>query len=140
MGAGFSEGMKTARAARILFGVALLASAALLLHYRLDIGFVADDWAFLRDRSLGGLDSLLIPENENIVILQAAVYRIFYILFGIQSSASLQIASLVFFLLSVVAFYAWIRERVGEWAAAIASIPMPRWSSPPDGPACGRRR
>ena len=70
MGAGFSEGMKTARAARILFGVALLASAALLLHYRLDIGFVADDWAFLRDRSLGGLDSLLIPENENIVILQ----------------------------------------------------------------------
>lgn len=124
MGAGFSEGMKTARAARILFGVALLASAALLLHYRLDIGFVADDWAFLRDRSLGGLDSLLIPENENIVILQAAVYRIFYILFGIQSSASLQIASLVFFLLSVVAFYAWIRERVGEWAAAIASIPI----------------
>ncbi len=63
------------QAARIVFGVALAASAVLMLHYRLQVGFIFDDLLFLRDRSFGGVDSLLEPHNGNIVVLQAAFYR-----------------------------------------------------------------
>ena len=69
----------TDRAARVVFAGALLASAILLLYYRLKVGFLADDLVFLRERAIGGIDTLLEPHNENIVVLQVVIYRAFWL-------------------------------------------------------------
>jgi hypothetical protein len=110
--------------ARLVLAVAVLLSAALLLHYRLQVGFIFDDLLFLKERGIGGFDSLLEPHNGNVVALQAAFYRVFFWLFGIGSAVPLQIATLPVFLFSVVAFFGWARRRIGEWAAVILAIPL----------------
>lgn len=119
-----SDRSLTEWAPRIVFAFALLASAALLFHYRLKIGFVADDLVFLRDRGIGGIDSMLAPHGENIVVLQAMLYRATYVVFGIGSAVPLQTISLISFLLSVIVFFVWVRARVGDWAALAAAVPI----------------
>lgn len=104
--------------------MALVAAAGLLLHYKLQIGLVGDDYVFLGNRGVGGPSTLLAPHSENIVVLQAALYRVMFIIFGFNSAAPFQVLSLVTYLLSIVAFFALIRTRVGDAAAALASIPL----------------
>lgn len=112
------------RVAQVLFAVAVLASTGLLLHYKLSLGLVADDLVFLHERGIGGLSTLLEPHGENIVVLQAALYRFIYIVFGFGSAVPFQLISLATYVLSVVALFFWVRERVGDPVAALVTIPV----------------
>lgn len=118
------EPVRADPAARIVLGVALAAAAVLLFYCRHRLGFLADDLIFLNERSLGGIGDLLDPHNEHIVILQAALYRLSWTLFGPTNAIPVHVVGELAFLLGVVAYFVWVRERVGEMAAAISSIPI----------------
>ncbi|MGB0121673.1 MAG: hypothetical protein WBP55_12055 [Solirubrobacterales bacterium] len=102
-----------------LLGLLMVASAALLIHYRSGLNFMLDDWAFVVYREDGGIGDFLDPHNEHISILPVAIYKLFLSVFGMGSAMPLQVFSVLIFLLSVFALYLYLRPLVGEPAAVI---------------------
>lgn len=121
MGAG-SSGISDALRKRpflFLFGALIAASAVLMLHYRSQLNFMLDDWAFVIYRAEGTPADFLNPHNEHIVVLPVAIYKVFLEVFGMTSVMPLQIFSVGVFLVSVVVLFAYMRPLVGEAAAVI---------------------
>ncbi|HNG57899.1 MAG TPA: hypothetical protein PLX70_10695, partial [Solirubrobacterales bacterium] len=72
-----SSGMPEERPDRIwiwLLGLAMLASGVLLMVMRSQIGFFLDDWDLVIYR--GNPTDWLLPHNEHIVVLPAAIYKL----------------------------------------------------------------
>ncbi|MFA9401144.1 MAG: hypothetical protein ACERKT_08565, partial [Acidobacteriota bacterium] len=103
----------------VLLGALMLASAALLIHYRSDLNFMLDDWAFVIYREDGGLGDFLDPHNEHISILPVAIFKLFLSVFGMGSAMPLQILSVAAFLLSVFVLFVYLKSLVAEPAALI---------------------
>ena len=58
----------------IVIGILLCASTVLLLTLRSDLGFFLDDWALVIYRDSPG--DWLLPHNEHIIVLPAAIYKL----------------------------------------------------------------
>ncbi|HTU15524.1 MAG TPA: hypothetical protein VMF31_10025 [Solirubrobacterales bacterium] len=113
---------RTAIAARIplvLLAVAVAGSAAFILGLTSKITFVTDEWDLLLLRSGWGAGQLLDPFHEHIVLAPAFIYKVFQTLFGMDSARPYQLAATGTFLLTAVLFFAYVRRRVGDWAALI---------------------
>lgn len=102
-----------------LLGGLMVASAALLIHYRSGLNFMLDDWAFVVYREDGDIGDFLDPHNEHISILPVAIYKLFLSVFGMGSAMPLQVFSVLIFLVSVFTLYLYMRPLVGEPAAVI---------------------
>lgn len=104
-------------------GIALIASAALLITLSWDYTFFQDIWAMLLERPEAvTADSLLVPHNEHLVVFQVALTKLLIEVFG-STSAHPEMLMMVFtLLLAAVLFFAYVRRRVGPWPALLATI------------------
>jgi hypothetical protein len=96
---------------RRLLVILFCLSAALLLFLRANIGFFLDDWylVLLRD----GPADWLLPHNEHIIVLPAAIYELSLSVFGMDAFP-LHLVALTLFLVSVFLLFLWLRPLVGE--------------------------
>lgn len=92
----------------------MLASACLQMHYRAKFGWYDDEWDFVLYRSGSGLDHVLEPHNEHIVVLMVVIYKLFFTLFGFGNVLPIQLFSVAMYLLSVVMLFLWMRSLVGD--------------------------
>lgn len=96
----------------LLLLVALfVVSGLLLLYLRARVGFFLDDWylVLLRD----GPADWMLPHNQHIIILPAAIYELSLSVFG-MNPLPLHLVALTLFLISVVLLFHWMRPLVGE--------------------------
>lgn len=92
--------------------VALFFLAAVLLFYlRARTGFFLDDWYLVLFRD--GPADWMLPHNQHIIILPAAIYELSLSLFGIDP-LPLHLVALVLFLISVALLFQWLKPLVGE--------------------------
>ena len=97
--------------------VALFCLSALLLAYlRAKVGFFLDDWYLIIFRD--GPSDWLLPHNEHIIILPAALYELSLTLFG-MNPLPLHLVALVLFLISVALLFQWLKPLVGEPASVL---------------------
>ena len=99
-----------------LFGLLICLSAALLMTLRANLGLYLDDWNLVILRY--GPTDWMLPHNQNIIILPAAVYQLSLSLFG-MTSLPLHLISLPLFLASVVLLFFWMRPLVGDPASVL---------------------
>ncbi len=105
-----------------VLGVAVVASAILILQLDSQLTFLADDWELLVARD--GLSGATVfePFHENIVVGPALVYKLLQALFGISSAMPFYVVSISLFLASAVFLFAYLRSRVGDWLALLAAV------------------
>jgi hypothetical protein len=115
----------------LLLGVALVASAALLLALGSGLTFFQDTWAFLMHRRELDVEAFLAPHNEHIVLIPVAIQKLLLALFGMTSAASERVVLTALLLATAVLFFVWVRRRLGPWPALIATVPLlflgPAW-------------
>lgn len=115
----------------LLLGVALVASAALLLALGSGLTFFQDTWAFLMHRREFDVEAFLAPHNEHIVLVPVAIQKLLLALFGMTSATSERVVLTALLLVTAVLFFVWTRRRLGPWAALIATVPLlflgPAW-------------
>lgn len=99
---------------------AFLISATLLLFLRSQLGFFLDDWALVFHRE-GSPTDWLLPHNEHIIVLPAAIYKFSLAVFG-MNAFPLHLVAVVLFLLSVLLLFLWLRPLVGDPASVLGCI------------------
>lgn len=104
-----------------LLGGLFLLSAVLLLAFRANIGFFLDDWylVLLRD----GASDWMLPHNQHIIILPAAIYELSLSLFGMHA-LPLHLLALTLFLTSILLLFFWMRPLIGDPASVIGCAIM----------------
>jgi hypothetical protein len=105
----------------ICLAVAVAASVAILLALQSHLTFYADEWDFLLRRRGSGAEDFLNPHGDHISLALVAVYKLLVSIFGMGSPAAFQITGTLFFLLSVVLLFVYLRRRVGVWPAVLGS-------------------
>jgi hypothetical protein len=100
-------------------GAALACSGAVLLILQSHLTFAGDDWRFLLQRRGFNVDVFLDVHNDHIVLAPVAIYKALLAVFGMSSALPFQIVSTLVFLLSAVVLFAYLRERIGDWAALL---------------------
>ena len=119
MGSNWPDRIK-GRIPEILLGLAVVISGWMILSYTSNLTFTADEWQILFFRQ-HGLDSVIQPYYEHILILPTLLYRATTNLFGMDSDRPNQIIATLTFLLTAVLFFVYFRRRAGAWAALIAT-------------------
>jgi hypothetical protein len=118
-------------AALVLLGLALLASAVLLLSFSSGLAPFQDTWEFLMHRRALGVDALMRPHNEHIVVLPVAIYQLLLRLFGMGSSTPEYAVLTAFLLTAAVLVFVYVRRRLGPWPALMAAVVLlflgPAW-------------
>lgn len=101
--------------------VLMVLSAALLLAFRSDFGFFLDDWSLV----IGKEDPTdwLLPHNEHIVLLPAAIFKLSLALFG-MTPMPIHGLAVGLFLTGVGLLFYWLRPLVGEAAAVLFCAPV----------------
>ena len=80
-----------------VLGVAVIASATLILGLNSQLTFIADDWELLVARNGLSLSTVFEPFHENIVIGPALVYKVLQGSFGMSSAMPFYVASISLF-------------------------------------------
>jgi hypothetical protein len=104
-----------------LLGVALIASAALLLALGAKLTFFQDSWAFLLERQGSSASDFLEPHNEHISVLAVAVQKLLLALFGMESDFAERVVLTAMLAATAVLLFVYVRRRVGPWLALIAA-------------------
>jgi hypothetical protein len=112
------------RAATPLLLVAMLASGVLIVVLASKISFLLDDWTYILYRRDFSLDAFMNPANEHLVIGPVAVFKLLLPTFGMDSTLPYRLLTTALFLLGAWFLFVWIRRRLGEWPALIATIPI----------------
>ena len=100
-----------------LLALLTVLSAALLLTLRANIGFFLDDWGLVVYREDSPTDWLL-PHNEHIVVIPAALFKLSLAVFG-MTAFPIHLLGVAAFLLSVWLLFFWLRPLVGEAASVL---------------------
>lgn len=100
-----------------LLGLLIILSTALLLVLRSKMGFFLDDWDLVSGRE-GSPTDWLLPHNEHIVVLPAAIYKLSLAVFG-MTPMPLHVIAVLLFETSVVLLFLWMRPLVGEPSSVI---------------------
>jgi hypothetical protein len=112
------------RAATPLLFVAMLASGVLIVVLASQISFLLDDWTYILYRRDFSLASFMDPANEHLVIGPVAAFKLLLPTFGMDSTMPYRLLTTALFLLGAWFLFVWIRRRLGEWPALIATIPI----------------
>lgn len=110
------------RAPIVLLVVAVAASAALLFSFVSNLIFVGDSWEFLAGRPDWSVSTFLEPFNEHAVLVTALIFKVLLTLFGMDSALPFYAVSISLFLLCAVLMFAFMRRRVGDWAALAGAV------------------
>jgi hypothetical protein len=102
----------------------MLASGALIVTLGSRLTFFLDDWVFILYRRSFNADALFGPDNEHLVAGPVAVWQLLLNTFGLSSTVPYRLVSTAMFLLGAWFLFVWIRRRLGEWPALIATIPI----------------
>jgi uncharacterized membrane protein len=114
----------TARNARILLGLAMAASGALLLVWQSHLTFLIDDWELLLSRRGFNAHALFDPHANHLIVGQALLYKAIQATIGMGSIVPYAAAAIVCFLASVLLLYVYLSSRVGDWVALAAVLPI----------------
>jgi hypothetical protein len=129
-GAGRTDWAKQ-NAPLVLLGLALIAAAVELLSLAAGIAPFQDTWEFLMNRRQFGVDALMQPHNEHIVVFPVAIYQLILRLFGMGSSTPEYVVLTAFLLATAVLVFAYVRRRLGPWPALMAAVVLlflgPAW-------------
>jgi hypothetical protein len=106
----------------VLFAIAALGSATLLLALGWELTFLLDEWTFLIHRREFELDSLFAAHNEHIVVLPVAIYKSLLAVFGMESALPFRVVSTAMFILATALLFVWLRRRVGGWLALAGAV------------------
>ncbi len=106
----------------VVIGLALVASAALLLSFASGLTFFQDTWDFLINRRGFAATAFLEPHNEHIVVIPVAIEQLLLRLFGMTSAMPEFVVSTVFLLITAALVFAYVRRRVGPWPALMAAV------------------
>jgi hypothetical protein len=96
----------------------------LLLILQTRFGFVWDEWDFLVYRRGASAATFLDPHNDHIALAPVMIYKVLLAAFGMDSALPFQAVSTFLFLLSAVLLFAYMRRRVGDWAALFGTSLM----------------
>jgi hypothetical protein len=99
--------------------VLILLSSSMLFYYRSHLGFMADDWTFMFDRTNDGYRDFVTPYANHCVILLVSLYWLFFSIFGLDSAMPLHVFSVAMYMTSVILLYAYIRSSVGAAMALV---------------------
>lgn len=102
----------------------MLASGVLLVVLGARLTFLLDDWTYVLERRAFDADSFLRPDNEHLVAGPVAIWKLLIAGFGIDSTLSFRLVSTAIFLLGAWFLFVWIRRRLGEWPALLATLPI----------------
>jgi hypothetical protein len=105
-----------------LLGLALLASAVLLLVLGSGLTFFQDTWAFLMHRQGFSTDAFLEPHNEHIVLIPVAIEKLLIEFFGMTSALPERIVLTAMLLGTAALLFVYVRRRVGDWPALMAAV------------------
>ena len=111
-----------AKAPIILLGVAVVASAALLLTITAGNTFFQDSWAFFFEREGNSPGDFLRPHNEHIVVIPVAIQKLLLALFGLSSELPEQLVLTAALMATGILVFVYVRRRVGDWPALIAAV------------------
>jgi hypothetical protein len=100
-----------------LLALLTVLSAALLLTLRANIGFFLDDWGLVIYRE-GSPTDWLLPHNEHIVVIPAALFKLSLTVFG-MTAFPLHLLGVAAFLISVWLLFFWLRPLIGEAASVL---------------------
>ena len=104
----------------VLVGL-MAVSAALLLTLTAPLSFIADEWNLTILRTGWGPNQILDHFNGHSIMLPALEYKILLEVFGMESARPMQVLAIATFLLMNALLFAYLRVRVGDWAALIAT-------------------
>src|SRR6478609_761641 len=108
-------------AALAALGLALAASAVLLLSLASGLTFFQDTWDFLINRRGFTAKAFLEPHSEHIVVIPVAIEQLLLRLFGMTSAMPEFVVLTVLLLATSVLVFAYVRRRVGRWPALMAA-------------------
>ena len=114
----------TPRNARILLGLGLAASGALLLAWQSHLTFLIDDWDLLLSRRGFNAHALFDPHANHLIVGPVLVYKAIQATIGMESIVPYAVASIVCFLASVFLLFIYLSRRVGDWIALAAVLPI----------------
>jgi hypothetical protein len=97
----------------------LVAAATLLLALTSGLTFYQDTWAFLVDRRSFGVDSVLEPHNEHIVVIPVILQQLMLAAFGMTSALPEYILLTVMLCITSVLLFVYVRRRLSPWLALI---------------------
>jgi hypothetical protein len=103
---------------------AMLASGVLITTLASRISFLLDDWTFILYRRGFDADAFLKPDNEHFVAGPVAVFKLLLATFGMGSTLPYRVIATALFLLGAWFLFVWIRARIGQWPALIATLPI----------------
>ena len=102
----------------------MLTSGVLIVALGSRLSFLLDDWTYIIERRAFDLDSFLRPANEHLAAAPVGLWKLLIAAFGIGSTLPYSLVSTGLFLLSVWLFFTWMRRRLGEWPALLATLPL----------------
>jgi hypothetical protein len=106
----------------VLLGIALLASAVLLLALMSGLTFFQDSWGLLLDRQDFSARAFFMPHNEHIVVAPTAIEKLLVETFGMTTALPEQIVMTLAVLASASLLFVYVRRRLGPWPALIAAV------------------
>jgi len=119
-----AEDLLTARNARILLGLGLAASGALLIAWQSHLTFLLDDWDLLLSRRGFNLHALFDPHARHLIVGPTLVYKGIQATLGMDSILPYAAVATAFFLASVLLLFVYLSRRVGEWVSLAAVLPV----------------
>jgi hypothetical protein len=114
----------TPRNARIILGLGLAASGALLLAWQSHLTFLIDDWDLLLPRRGFNAHALFNPHANHLIVGPVLVYKAIQATIGMDSIVPYAFASILCFLASVLLLFIYLSRRVGDWIALAAVLPI----------------
>jgi hypothetical protein len=115
-------GLLRARIPIVLLVAAMAASGSFLVALGSHLSFAMDGWQVLIGRPDWSAGTFLNPFHEQLIIGLAMVYKVLLVVFGMDSALPFFAVSTAAFLLVAALLFAYLRRRVGEWAALIGAV------------------
>ncbi|HEX2096189.1 MAG TPA: hypothetical protein VHF50_02335 [Solirubrobacterales bacterium] len=116
-----------------LLGVAMAASAALILYLTRDLTFLQDTWEFLMNRREVDLDALMEHHNEHISVIPVAIEALLIEAFGMSSATPEYVVLALALAAAAALLFLYVRRRVGDWLALFAAVLLlflgPAWEA-----------
>jgi hypothetical protein len=106
----------------IVFGLAAVASAVLVMYLGRDLMFFHDEWDWILRRRDPSLDVLLKPHVGHLSIIPVAVYQLFVWLFGLTHYEAFRALVLSLHLVCCTLAFVYLRRRVAPPVALAGAI------------------